>query len=65
MVKATLLHPTEDAREMPCEDCGTGCELFFTVSGGGVTGIDIARAGELRIFRCPADARHGLWLDAH
>lgn len=52
-----------DPREIRCGTCDARAELLFTVSSGDVTGVDVGRSGELRIFACPADARHGVQMD--
>ncbi|MGE7390934.1 hypothetical protein ACQKM2_36230 [Streptomyces sp. NPDC004126] len=55
---------TTDAYAYECADCDWApMELLLTVSSGDVTGVDIGRGGELRIFRCPRDLGHGYHVD--
>lgn len=54
-----------DPCEIRCGECGGATDLLLTISSGDVTGVDVGRGGELRIFRCPADARHGVRMDLH
>ncbi|MFE5481684.1 hypothetical protein [Streptomyces sp. NPDC056527] len=48
-----------------CGVCDRETELLFAVSSGDVTGVDVGRAGELWLFRCPVDHRHGLKAHLH
>ncbi|MEU7638956.1 hypothetical protein AB0C11_23115 [Streptomyces sp. NPDC039016] len=57
-------HLTQPAT-FACEDCGTAMTLLFTVASDDETGVIIGRWGDLRIFTCPADHRHGFRVDQH
>ncbi|MEU5810204.1 hypothetical protein [Streptomyces sp. NPDC047718] len=48
-----------------CADCGTAMTLLFTAASDAETGVVVGRWGELRIFTCPADDRHGFQADLH
>ncbi|MEU1540604.1 hypothetical protein ABZ461_21290 [Actinacidiphila glaucinigra] len=56
-----LAHPMVFA----CDDCGTAMTLMFTVASDDETGVVVGRSGDLRIFTCPADHRHGFQVDLH
>nr|WSX50502.1 hypothetical protein OG409_17035 [Streptomyces sp. NBC_00974] len=57
-----------DPYEIRCDDCGAETVLVFTISSGAFgsgSEVIVGRSGELRILRCPADARHGVRMDLH
>ncbi|MFJ9648755.1 hypothetical protein [Streptomyces sp. NPDC101206] len=56
-----LHHPAVFA----CADCGTPMTLLFTAASDPETGVVVGRYGDLRIFTCPADHRHGFQVDLH
>ncbi|MFI2645142.1 hypothetical protein [Streptomyces sp. NPDC018610] len=39
--------------------------LLFTVASDDTTRITVGRWGDLRVFSCPADIRHGYEFDVH
>ncbi|MEU2395565.1 hypothetical protein [Streptomyces sp. NPDC007369] len=56
-----LNHPAAFA----CAACGTAMTLLFTAASDTETGVVVGRYGDLRIFTCPADHRHGFRADLH
>ncbi|MFD7629618.1 hypothetical protein ACFV7Q_26930 [Streptomyces sp. NPDC059851] len=48
-----------------CADCGTTMTLLFTAASDAETGVVVGRYGDLRVFTCPADHRHGFQVDLH
>ncbi|WP_262387123.1 hypothetical protein [Streptomyces sp. TRM49041] len=51
--------------EFRCRACDSPLRLLFTVAGDPTTRITVGRWGDLRVFGCPADLRHGYELDVH
>ncbi|MFK0253149.1 hypothetical protein [Streptomyces sp. NPDC090445] len=56
-----LNHPSA----FDCADCGTAMTLLFTVASDSEAGVVVGRWGDLRIFTCPTDHRHGFQADLH
>lgn len=56
-----LTHPME----FSCGECGADMTLLFTVASDDQTGVVVGRWGDLRIFTCPVDHRHGFRVDLH
>ncbi|MEU2021403.1 hypothetical protein ABZ565_04445 [Streptomyces sp. NPDC016469] len=48
-----------------CRQCGAEMTLLFTVASDATTGITVGRWGDLRVFSCSADIRHGYDFDVH
>lgn len=51
--------------EFRCRACDTPMRLLFTVASDHTTGITVGRWGDLRVFSCPVDIRHGYEFDVH
>ncbi|WP_409125439.1 hypothetical protein [Streptomyces caniscabiei] len=51
--------------EFRCRECDTPMRLLFTVASDHTTRITVGRWGDLRVFSCPVDIRHGYEFDVH
>ncbi|WP_241740892.1 hypothetical protein [Streptomyces sp. L2] len=51
--------------EIRCGTCDSVMTLLFTVASDHTTHITVGRWGDLRVFSCPADLRHGYQFDVH
>ncbi|MEV6260244.1 hypothetical protein AB0M42_05710 [Streptomyces sp. NPDC051784] len=54
-----------DPRDIRCRECDASMGLLFTVASDDTTGITVGRWGDLRVFSCPMDIRHGYEFDVH
>ncbi|WP_258024823.1 hypothetical protein [Streptomyces bambusae] len=56
-----LSHPWD----VRCRECDASMRLLFTVASDRTTRITVGRWGDLRVFSCPVDMRHGYEFDVH
>ncbi|MEU8432574.1 hypothetical protein AB0F18_06610 [Streptomyces sp. NPDC029216] len=54
-----------DPWDVRCRECDAAMELLFTVASDRTTRITVGRWGDLRVFSCPRDIRHGYEFDVH